>query len=78
MSRTSLVAVALLLVVSSAAPSSAQSFFGAPSYSTGKNPIAIAVADFNGDGRPDLAVANNRDGNVSVLWACRQHLPGSC
>jgi hypothetical protein len=69
MSRFSRVAVSLLLVLvlSCAAPSFAQTFLGAPSYSTGTNPIAVAVADFNGDGRPDLAVANNRDGNVSVL-----------
>ena len=67
MSRLSLVAVALVLDLSCVALSLAQAFVGAPSYGTGKNPIAIAVADFNGDGRPDVAVANNRDGNVSVL-----------
>jgi len=27
----------------------------------------VAVGDFNGDGKPDLAVANERSGNVSVL-----------
>src|SRR5260221_9411685 len=67
MSRTTLAAIALCLIAASAASSAAQTFLGAPSYSTGRNPIAITVADFNGDGRPDLAVANNRDGNVSVL-----------
>jgi len=67
MSRFSLVPVTLFLVLSSSAPGAAQTFLNAPSYSTGKNPIAITVADFNGDGKPDLAVANNRDDNVSVL-----------
>jgi hypothetical protein len=35
----------------------------------GKYPRAIAEADFNGDGKPDLAVANVGDGSVSVLLA---------
>ena len=30
-------------------------------------PFSIAVSDFNGDGVPDLAVANNGDSSVSVL-----------
>jgi hypothetical protein len=40
-------------------------------FAVGKNPRGIAVADFNGDGRPDLAVANSDDSGfgttVSVL-----------
>lgn len=30
-------------------------------------PQAVAVGDFNGDGRPDLVVANNGDSSVSIL-----------
>ena len=30
-------------------------------------PVSIAVADFNGDNDPDLAVANNISNDVSVL-----------
>lgn len=30
----------------------------------GNEPISLAVADLNGDGRPDLAVANSEDDNV--------------
>src|SRR5262249_62166639 len=33
----------------------------------GSGPIALAVGDFNGDGAPDLAVANNYSDNVSIL-----------
>src|SRR5437773_2035154 len=40
----------------------------------GSNPVTVAVGDFNGDGRPDLAVTNSANtssgavpGNVSVL-----------
>jgi hypothetical protein len=38
----------------------------APS-STGNFPVSLAVGDFNGDSRPDLAVANFSDNSVSVL-----------
>jgi dienelactone hydrolase len=42
--------------------------FQAPmSYTTGKAPISVAVGDFNGDGKLDLAVANYNSNNVSVL-----------
>jgi hypothetical protein len=32
-----------------------------------ESPISLAVADFNNDGNPDLAVANSTDNTVSVL-----------
>jgi hypothetical protein len=67
--------VLLGLVFSSVGPLAiAQVIFSDPaSYPVGTSPTAIAVADFNGDGKPDLAVANsgdpntNDDGNVSIL-----------
>ena len=39
---------------------------GSP-FAVGKNPEAIAVGDFNGDGFQDLAVANEKDSTVTVL-----------
>src|SRR5438445_9331960 len=33
----------------------------------GASPQSVAVADFNGDGRPDVAVANNGNHTVGVL-----------
>jgi len=36
-------------------------------FSVGMNPRSVAIGDFNGDGRQDLAVGNWYSGNVSVL-----------
>jgi hypothetical protein len=38
-------------------------------YTVGNNPQGIAVGDFNGDHRPDLAVTNVDDNAVSILLA---------
>ena len=43
-------------------------FFGAPmAYAVGAIPASVAAGDFNRDGRPDVAVANNGDDTASVL-----------
>ena len=42
--------------------------FGSPSaYAVGSSPQAVVVGDFNGDGKPDLAVLNTASGTVSIL-----------
>src|SRR5205085_8067448 len=43
------------------------SFSPAVSYPTGTGPQAVLTADFNGDGKLDLAVVNNGSNTVSVL-----------
>jgi hypothetical protein len=47
--------------------SSPPSFAGTTSYATGKSPAEVAIGDLNGDGKPDLAIANQDGGTVSVL-----------
>src|SRR5437899_8699626 len=39
----------------------------AADFPVGASPSAVAVGDFNGDRKSDLAVANNGSDNVSVL-----------
>ncbi|HEY2970617.1 MAG TPA: FG-GAP-like repeat-containing protein, partial [Casimicrobiaceae bacterium] len=42
--------------------------FSAPiSYATGPSPYAVVIGDFNGDGKPDLAVVNGDNNTLSVL-----------
>ena len=42
-------------------------FAAQQTFAVGNHPIAVAVGDFNGDGKPDLAVINGSDATVSVL-----------
>jgi hypothetical protein len=41
--------------------------YGQAGLQTGTKPSGAAIADFNGDGRPDFAVANQGDNTVSVM-----------
>ncbi|MBI2926666.1 MAG: VCBS repeat-containing protein [Verrucomicrobia bacterium] len=43
------------------------SFAAIATFGAGTNPVSVTVGDFNGDGKPDLVVANNASTNVSVL-----------
>ena len=43
------------------------SFYGPIGFAMGTNPCGVAIGDLDGDGRPDLAVANNGTSTVSVL-----------
>ncbi|MGQ0620777.1 MAG: FG-GAP-like repeat-containing protein [Panacagrimonas sp.] len=58
----------ILVLLNTTAPgASGASFATGTDLGPGSGPISVAVGDFNGDGRPDLAVANANANNVSVL-----------
>ncbi len=44
-------------------------------YGAGSYPTSVAVADVNGDGRPDVAVGNGSSSSVSVLLNLRNTVP---
>ena len=52
---------------SASSSTAGQLFQIASEYSTGVGPISPAIADFNGDGKLDVAVANYTDNTVSLL-----------
>jgi hypothetical protein len=56
------------------APGAAPSFAPAASFGVGSSPVSVAAVDVNGDGRPDLIVANSGANTVSVLL--NQTAPG--
>ena len=59
--------VAGLIAFIQGAPVFAQSFASPTTYPVGTQVYDGDLGDFNGDGKPDLAVANNITSNISVL-----------
>ena len=55
------------LLFAAAAEAQGVSFIARTDFGAGSAPWSVAVGDFNGDGKPDLAVANWNSNNVSVL-----------
>jgi hypothetical protein len=54
-------------ILSGALLAHAGQFLEAPEYATGLSPQAVAVGDFNGDGKLDVAVVNGNSNTVSVM-----------
>ena len=65
--RGGCVATLLLLLLSHTA--AAQYLFNRADFAAGNGATSLVVADFNGDGAPDLATVNKWDHTVSVLLA---------
>src|SRR5437867_934389 len=61
--------LALLLGASRPETGSGAPLFASPflSFDTRTAPYSVAISDLNGDGKPDLAVANSGSNTVSVL-----------
>jgi len=51
----------------SSGPITAASFAAKVDFATGSNPISVAIGDLDGDGKPDLALANHSSNTISVL-----------
>jgi hypothetical protein len=62
-----LIAITAIICLGSTTPAQAFSFASPVFRPAQENPRGDASADFNGDGKPDLAVANYGSGSVSVM-----------
>src|SRR5262249_7132154 len=58
---------ASVLLNTTAPGATTPSFAAQQTFATGLNPYSVAAADVNGDGRPDLLVANRSSATASVL-----------
>lgn len=58
---------ALALIMTSTLTVFGSEFTTAVNYATGTSPLSVAIGDFNGDGKPDLAITDFGNGKLSVL-----------
>jgi hypothetical protein len=56
-----------ILLNTTATGATTPSFSSKTDFITGDYPSSISVGDLNGDGMPDLAIANHGTGNISIL-----------
>ena len=55
------------VMIKTSTPTTASLFGPHIDFATGTNPSSVAIADINGDGKPDLIVTNANDKSVSIL-----------
>ena len=60
-------AVAVVLLLAGAASAWAAFVIEGSPYTVGNDPYSLNAADFNGDGRPDVATINGSSNDVSVF-----------
>jgi len=65
--RTALARAVLALFMASGVIAAQTYVFNSAAFTTGNQPKAVAMADFNADGNIDMVVANFQDNTVSVL-----------
>jgi streptogramin lyase len=66
--RALCLAFALIALAPAFALADPPTFAPAQNYAVGNHPQGLGVADFNGDGRLDLAVGNRDGGDITVLY----------
>ena len=66
MKRSALLLALAILIPAGEARADFVQDVGSP-LDTGNAPYSVAAADFNGDGRPDVAAANGTEGSVSIF-----------
>jgi hypothetical protein len=67
MLRRVLSMVSVYLLLAGVLVAQAGQFLDAPQYASGNSPQAVAVGDFNRDGKPDVVVVNSSSNTVSIL-----------
>ncbi|MCC3606174.1 MAG: VCBS repeat-containing protein, partial [Microcoleus sp. PH2017_29_MFU_D_A] len=60
-------AIASILLNTTATGATTPTFATNVDFPTGNSPRSVSIGDINGDGKPDLAVANNSSNNASIL-----------
>lgn len=58
-----------VLLNTAVASATTPSFAAEVAFPIGSDPYSVALGDFNGDSKPDLAVANEGSSTVSILVA---------